>query len=219
MKSFNPKGILIAAAAAAAVAGGAQAADISGAGATFPYPIYSKWADAYKRQTGWGSTISRSVGGWHQADQGKDGHLWRLRHAAEAPGCQGGRLGAVPHDHRWGRARGEHQGCGAGADGARRGDRGFNLSRRDQQWNDPRIKKLNPKLALPDTAIAPVYRSDGSGTNFLFSDYLSKASRSSRRRSAPQGSNPLGNDQHLCCACPSFVGMKRHHPQTFRAFP
>jgi len=44
------------------------------------------------------------------------------------------------------------------------------------QWNDPKIKHLNPKLALPDTAIAPVYRSDGSGTNFLFSDYLSKAS-------------------------------------------
>jgi len=44
------------------------------------------------------------------------------------------------------------------------------------QWNDPAIKKLNPKLALPSTAIAPVYRSDGSGTNFLFSDYLSKSS-------------------------------------------
>jgi phosphate transport system substrate-binding protein len=44
------------------------------------------------------------------------------------------------------------------------------------KWNDARIKKLNPKLALPATAIAPVYRSDGSGTNFLFSDYLSKSS-------------------------------------------
>jgi len=44
------------------------------------------------------------------------------------------------------------------------------------QWNDPQIKRLNPKLTLPGTAIAPVYRSDGSGTNFLFSDYLSKAS-------------------------------------------
>jgi phosphate transport system substrate-binding protein len=43
------------------------------------------------------------------------------------------------------------------------------------QWNDPAIKKLNPKLTLPNTAIAPVYRSDGSGTNFLFSDYLSKS--------------------------------------------
>jgi len=44
------------------------------------------------------------------------------------------------------------------------------------KWSDPRIKKLNPKVALPDTAIAPIYRSDGSGTNFLFSDYLSKSS-------------------------------------------
>jgi phosphate transport system substrate-binding protein len=44
------------------------------------------------------------------------------------------------------------------------------------KWNDARIKKLNPKLTLPDTAVAPVYRSDGSGTNFLFSDFLSKSS-------------------------------------------
>ena len=44
------------------------------------------------------------------------------------------------------------------------------------KWDDPQIKRLNPKLALPSTAIAPVYRSDGSGTNFLFSEYLSKAS-------------------------------------------
>jgi phosphate transport system substrate-binding protein len=45
-----------------------------------------------------------------------------------------------------------------------------------KQWDDAAIKKLNPKLTLPSTAIAPVYRSDGSGTNFLFSDYLSKSS-------------------------------------------
>jgi phosphate transport system substrate-binding protein len=44
------------------------------------------------------------------------------------------------------------------------------------KWDDPAIKRLNPALALPSTAIAPVYRSDGSGTNFLFSDYLSKSS-------------------------------------------
>ena len=44
------------------------------------------------------------------------------------------------------------------------------------KWDDPQIKRLNPKLTLPSTAIAPVYRSDGSGTNFLFSDYLSKES-------------------------------------------
>ncbi len=45
-----------------------------------------------------------------------------------------------------------------------------------KKWNDERVQKLNPKLTLPDTAIAPVYRSDGSGTNFLFTDYLSKQS-------------------------------------------
>jgi phosphate transport system substrate-binding protein len=44
------------------------------------------------------------------------------------------------------------------------------------KWDDARIKKLNPGVGLPSTAIAPVYRSDGSGTNFLFSDYLSKES-------------------------------------------
>jgi phosphate transport system substrate-binding protein len=44
------------------------------------------------------------------------------------------------------------------------------------KWNDAAIKRLNPKLSLPDLAIAPVYRSDGSGTNFLFTDYLSKVS-------------------------------------------
>jgi phosphate transport system substrate-binding protein len=43
-------------------------------------------------------------------------------------------------------------------------------------WNDPAIRKLNPKLALPATAIAPIYRAEGSGTNFLFTDYLSKSS-------------------------------------------
>jgi phosphate transport system substrate-binding protein len=43
-------------------------------------------------------------------------------------------------------------------------------------WNDAAIAKLNPELTLPSTAIAPIYRSDGSGTNFLFTDYLSKAS-------------------------------------------
>jgi phosphate transport system substrate-binding protein len=43
------------------------------------------------------------------------------------------------------------------------------------KWNDPRIRKLNPTLALPATAIAPIYRSDGSGTNFLFSNYLSSS--------------------------------------------
>jgi phosphate transport system substrate-binding protein len=44
------------------------------------------------------------------------------------------------------------------------------------KWNDARIQKLNPKLSLPATTIAPIYRSDGSGTNFLFSHYLAQSS-------------------------------------------
>jgi len=71
MKSFNPKGILIAAAAAAAVAGGAQAADISGAGATFLIQSIQNGPMPTRGRLGWGSTISRSGRGWHQADQGK----------------------------------------------------------------------------------------------------------------------------------------------------
>src|SRR5690348_5402283 len=54
MNAFHPKALLWAATALAALSGAALAADISGAGATFPYPVYSKWADAYKQQTGIG---------------------------------------------------------------------------------------------------------------------------------------------------------------------
>ena len=49
-------------------------------------------------------------------------------------------------------------------------------------WNDPAIKKLNPKLSLPDTKITPVYRSDGSGTTFAYTAYLSAVSGSSKAR-------------------------------------
>ena len=55
-----------------------------------------------------------------------------------------------------------------------------------KKWNDARIKKLNPKLALPRPRLRPVYRSDGSGTNFLFTDYLSKQS-------------PKFKDSDRCC--------------------
>ena len=54
MSFFNPKRMLVAATTAVALVSVAQAVDISGAGATFPTPIYSKWADAYKKQTGVG---------------------------------------------------------------------------------------------------------------------------------------------------------------------
>ena len=82
-------------------------------------------------------------------------------------------------DHGRHRARRQHQGNQAPGDtAAGRRDPGPDLSRHHRRtWNDPAIKKLNPKLAkLPSSAIAVVHRSDGSGTTFNFTDYLSKVS-------------------------------------------
>jgi len=82
-----------------------------------------------------------------------------------------------------------------------------------------RASEAHPKLALPDTAIAPVYRSDGSGTNFLFSDYLSKASPKFKETVGSRGSTPWGMTSIYVVPVPPSSGLKRHHPQTFRAFP
>jgi phosphate transport system substrate-binding protein len=177
MSFFNPKRLLVAATAAVALAGVVQAADISGAGATFPYPIYSKWADAYKKQTGIGLNYQSigSGGGIKQIkartvtfgasdmplkpDEVKESGL------VQFPMIIGGVVPAV-------NIKGVQPG-----QLVLDGDTIASIYLGDiTTWNDPRIKKLNPKLALPNTAIAPVYRSDGSGTNFLFSDYLSKSS-------------------------------------------
>ena len=176
MKSFNPTGILVAA-VAAAVAGGAQAADISGAGATFPYPIYSKWADAYKRQTGVGLNYQSigSGGGIKQIKAktvtfGASDMPLKPEEVKEAGLVQFPMIigGVVPAVNVKGVGPGQMVLDGVTVASIYLGE--------ITKWNDPRIKKLNPKLTLPDTAIAPVYRSDGSGTNFLFSDYLSKVS-------------------------------------------
>jgi len=155
----------------------AAAADISGAGATFPYPIYAKWADAYKKLTGIGLNYQSigSGGGIKQIkaktvtfgasdmplkpDDLKDAGLLQF------PMIIGG---VVPVANVKGVAPGQLHLDGATVAAIYLGD--------IAKWDDPQIKRLNPTLALPSTAIAPVYRSDGSGTNFLFSDYLSKAS-------------------------------------------
>ena len=177
MVSFNAKQVLVVATAAVALAGAARAADISGAGATFPYPIYSKWADAYKRETGIGLNYqSIGSGGGIKMIRAKTVTFGasdmplkpeELKEAGlvQFPMIIGGVVPVV-----------NIKGVGPGAltlDGATVAEIYLgNITK----WNDPRIKKLNPKLALPATAIAPIYRSDGSGTNFLFSDYLSKSS-------------------------------------------
>jgi phosphate transport system substrate-binding protein len=159
----------------AAVAGAAT--DISGAGATFPYPIYAKWADAYKKLTGVGLNYQSigSGGGIKQikaktvtfgaSDMPLKPDDLKAAGLLQFPMIIGG---VVPVVNIKGVGPGQLHLDGATIASIYLGD--------ITKWDDPQIKRLNPKLALPGTAIAPVYRSDGSGTNFLFSDYLSKAS-------------------------------------------
>jgi phosphate transport system substrate-binding protein len=169
--------VTIAAAAALSCATVAAATDISGAGATFPYPIYAKWADAYKKLTGIGLNYQSigSGGGIKQikaktvtfgaSDMPLKPDDLKAAGLLQFPMIIGG---VVPVVNVKGIQPGQLHLDGAIVASIYLGD--------ITQWDDPQIKRLNPKLALPSTAIAPVYRSDGSGTNFLFSDYLSKAS-------------------------------------------
>ncbi len=162
----------------AALGGVAVAAtDISGAGATFPYPIYAKWADAYKNLTGIGLNYqSIGSGGGIKQIKAKTVTFGASDMPLKPDDLQAAGLlqfpmiigGVVPVVNIKGVAPGRLLLDGATIAGIYLGD--------ITQWDDPRIKRLNPTLSLPDTAIAPVYRSDGSGTNFLFTDYLSKES-------------------------------------------
>jgi phosphate transport system substrate-binding protein len=163
--------------AAALFAASGQAADISGAGATFPYPIYAKWADAYKTLTGVGLNYQSigSGGGIKQikartvtfgaSDMPLNPAELKAAGLVQFPMIIGG---VVPVVHVKGVDSGQMILDGATIAGIYLGE--------ITMWNDAKIKALNPKLSLPATAIAPVYRADGSGTNFLFTDFLSKSS-------------------------------------------
>jgi phosphate transport system substrate-binding protein len=157
----------------------ALAADISGAGATFPYPIYAKWAEAYKAQTGIGLNYQSigSGGGIKQIEAGTVTFGASDKPLEPVDLKQNGLVqwpmvigGVVPVVNIPGVKPGDLVLDGPTLAAIYMGD----ISR----WNDAAIQKLNPKLTLPKLDIAPVYRSDGSGTNFLFTNYLSKVSPS-----------------------------------------
>jgi phosphate transport system substrate-binding protein len=177
MRLFNAKRLMIFAVGILAFAGAAQAADISGAGATFPYPIYSKWADAYKQQTGIGLNYqSIGSGGGIKQIKAKTVTFGASDMPLEQKDLQESGLvqfpmiigGVVPVVNIKGVQAGQMTLDGPTIASMYMGE--------ITKWNDPRIKKLNPSLNLPATAIAPIYRSDGSGTNFLFSNFLSSLS-------------------------------------------
>lgn len=159
------------------IAGSAFAADITGAGSTFAAPIYTKWADAYQKATsnkvnyqGIGSSggikqiISKTVD-----FAGSDAPLTDEQLAKDGlfqfPTVIGGILPVV---NLKGVKPGEMVLSGPVLADIYLG--------KIKKWNDPAIQALNPKVKLPDQAIVLVRRADGSGTTFIFSNYLSKVS-------------------------------------------
>jgi len=155
----------------------AMAADISGAGATFPYPLYAKWADTYKKQTGIGLNYQSigSGGGIKQIQaktvtfgatdaplSGADLEKWGL---VQFPMVMGGIVPVVNID---------------GINPAQMVLDGPTLANiylgKITKWDDAALKALNPSLKLPSSAIIVIRRSDGSGTTFNFAHYLAKVS-------------------------------------------
>jgi phosphate transport system substrate-binding protein len=155
----------------------ALAAEISGAGATFPYPIYAKWADAYKKETGTGLNYqSIGSGGGIKQIQNKTVTFG----ASDAPlkGAELDKFGLVQFPMVMGGIVPV-----VNLDGIKGGELvmdGPTLAKifmgEITKWDDAAIKKLNPNAKLPGQAIAVVHRSDGSGTTYNFAYYLAEVS-------------------------------------------
>ena len=173
------KRFMVAAASAVTLISAAHAADITGAGATFPYPIYAKWAEAYKKVTNVGLNYQSigSSGGIRQiraktvtfgatdapvpgAELDKDGMV-------QFPAIIGGTVPIINLD---GFKPGELRITGEILAEVFMGN--------ILKWNDAKLAALNPGKKLPDQNITVVHRADGSGTTFNFTDYLSVASKS-----------------------------------------
>ncbi len=184
------------------VAGSAAAATISGAGATFPAPVYSKWADAYRKETGTAVNYQAigSGGGIRQikaktVDFGasdkplKPGELDSAG-LTQFPTVIGG---VVPVVNIPGVGPGQVRLSGQVLGSIFLGD--------IKRWNDPAIAQLNPGVKLPGLPITVVHRSDGSGTSFLFTSYLSMKNAGWAKRVGandavqwPTGLGGKGND-------------------------
>ena len=155
----------------------ASAADISGAGATFPYPIYAKWADSYKKETG---------NGLNYQSIGSGGGIKQITARTVTFGASDMPLQPAELDKigviQFPTVMGDIVPV-VNLDGIKSNELtidGATLAKiylgEIKKWDDPAIKKLNPNAKLPSQAIALVHRSDGSGTTFIFTNYLSKVS-------------------------------------------
>jgi phosphate transport system substrate-binding protein len=190
------------ASAAMAVGLAAHAVDITGAGATFPYPIYAKWADAYKKQTGVGMNYQSigSGGGIAQikaktvdfgaSDMPLKPEELQAAGLTQFPAIIGG---VVPVVNLEGVAPGALKFTGPVLADIYLG--------KIKSWNDKAIADLNPSVKLPADPITVVRRSDGSGTTFIWTDYLSKMSPEWKSKvgastavSWPEGVGGKGNE-------------------------
>lgn len=160
------------------MSGLAVAAEITGAGATFPYPVYAKWAEAYKAATGVSLNYQSigSGGGIKQinaktVDFGASDMPLKQDELEKSGLVQWPMImgGVVPVVNVEGIKAGDLKLTGPVLADIYLG--------KITKWDDPAIAKINSGLKLPSQSIAVVHRSDGSGTTFLFTNYLSKASK------------------------------------------
>ena len=208
---------LIAAGVLALATIGASAQNINGAGATFPYPIYSKWFSEYSQAHSGVKINYQSIGsggGIRQVTEGtvdfgaSDGPMSddQLKSAKVKVIHIPTVLGAVVPVYNLPGVNKELNFSGDVIADIYLG--------KITTWNDPRIAKDNPGVNLPANAILPVYRSDGSGTSYIFTDYLSKvsndwATRVGKNTSVkwPTGIGAKGNE--------GVAGMVRQSPNSF----
>ncbi|MBK5102928.1 MAG: phosphate ABC transporter substrate-binding protein PstS [Burkholderiales bacterium] len=182
-------------------ASAATAANITGAGATFPYPVYAKWAEAYKAKTGTSMNYQSigSGGGIKQikartVDFGASDAPLELAELekeglVQFPAVMGG---VVPVVNIEGVKPGELKLSGKTLADIYLG--------KIKKWSDPAIAGLNKGVKLPDTAITVVNRSDGSGTTFIFTNYLSKVS--------PEWKDKVGNAKSVAWPAATGAGGK-----------
>jgi phosphate transport system substrate-binding protein len=208
---------VLAAGVLALAATGAFAQNLNGAGATFPYPIYSKWFTEYSQQHPNVKINYQSIGSGGG-----------IRQVSEGTVDFGATDGPMSDDQlKAAKVKVMHIPTVLGAVVPVYNIPGVNKDLNFSgeviadiylgtitKWNDPRIAKDNPGANLPDKAILPVYRSDGSGTTYIFTDYLSKVNsdwvgRVGKATSVkwPTGIGQKGNE--------GVAGMVRQSPYSF----
>jgi len=178
MKRQFLKSVAAAALASLFASGPALAADITGAGATFPFPIYAKWAEDYKKVTGTGLNY-QSIGSSGGIRQIRAKTVTFGATDAPVPGNELDRDGMVQFPAIIGGTVPVFN-----VEGFKPGDLRITgpvlaevFMGTITNWNDPKLAALNPGKTLPNQAITVVHRADGSGTTFNFTDYLAVVSK------------------------------------------